>query len=126
MIVVLLALVLATICIQIPNLLGMAAVDSNNLTVLTASKISLITLPVSFVATTCFTLFYGKGHLYLSYPSLSVIAKAAALLVAFVVQVLWLHSRETGAVEMVGISIALIGTTTALFHKEIELLLAVN
>lgn len=126
MAVIILALIIATICIQIPNLLGVAAASGDTLTWMKAAKISLVTLPITFVATICYTIFYGRGHLFMSYPMLSVMAKVAAIAVALIIQVWWLNNRQTNMIEMVGVTIAIAGTTIAILNQDIQKLLSLS
>ena len=88
-------LAFATILIQIPNLMGIQANSSGSLGLYEDARISLVTLPVIYLATIGYTMFYGKGSEYFSYPAMSVYAKAIALIVAIFVQVVILKSRET-------------------------------
>lgn len=99
--------------------MGLNAASGNELTLWKAAQISFLTLPVGYLATLCFTLFYGRGHLYMSYPTLSIMAKVAAIAAALVIQIWWLNNRNTNLVEVTGVIIAVAGTTIAIFHKEI-------
>jgi hypothetical protein len=109
-------LVIGTIAIQLPNIIGM---QTSGLTPLQAAKIALVTLPITYGATICYVMFYGKGIEYFSYPAMSVYAKIIALVVAVVVQVLIMKSRDVNWLELAGMSICMIGFVVSVFSKEI-------
>jgi hypothetical protein len=93
--------------------------QTSELTLLQAAKIALITLPITFGSTICYTMFYGRGIEYFSYPAMSIYAKMIALVVAVVVQVLILKNRDVNWLELVGMSICLIGFVVSVFSKDI-------
>lgn len=102
-------LLLATIAIQIPNLLSMQKAVVSQLTIIDAAKIALLTLPVTFFATIAYTLFYGNGSSNMSYPAMSIYAKIAALIAAIIVQVYFLKSRDLSWLECFGLALCVVG-----------------
>lgn len=112
------SITVATILTQIPNLLGVN--NAQNLTFLYALKISLITLPITFFATALYTIFYGKGAIYFSYPSLAIIAKVFALLSALIINVYIIKTKSVNIVEVFGFIIALIGTFLIIYNEKIN------
>lgn len=112
------SITVATILTQIPNLLGVN--NAQNLTFLYALKISLITLPITFLATALYTIFYGKGALYFSYPSLAIIAKVFALLSALIINVYIIKTKNINIVEVLGVIIALTGTILIIYNEKIN------
>ena len=103
-------LVIATIAVQVPNILGIQSQSSEEtLTVLTALKITLITLPITVVATTGYIMFYGRGSEYFSYPAMSVYAKLGALVVAIILQSWLLQSKTMNWIEVCGLIICILG-----------------
>ncbi|MBE8232316.1 MAG: hypothetical protein HAW67_01175 [Endozoicomonadaceae bacterium] len=114
-------IVLATVLIQIPNLLGVNL--SEELTWLIAFKVAFYTLPITFIATALYTMFYGKGVALLSYPSLLLMAKVAALLVALIIEWLFIKNRSHNVVELVGFAITFVGVLTLMYKNEIRNLL---
>lgn len=113
-------LIVATILIQIPNLLGIQSQHEDGvLTVIDAVKIAAITVPVTFTATTGFTLYYGRGEQYFSYPSMVIYAHVAALAVGVLIQVYLLKSRETNLVELFGLGLGVLGIFIAIYSKDI-------
>lgn len=118
MIIIISAIVFATILTQIPNILGIN--NAKELTLGYCLKISLYTLPLTFFATALYTFFYGKGSLFLSYPSLSVLAKVFSLIVAIIIQVWFLKNKSTNIFEIIGIIISITGTFIIIYNKEIN------
>lgn len=113
-------LIIATIFIQVPNLLGIQSQQEDGiLKVMDAVKIAAITLPVTFTATTGFTLYYGRGDQYFSYSSMVIYAHVVALAVGILIQVYLLKSRETNPVELLGLGLGLLGIFIAIYSKDI-------
>ncbi|MGL6260285.1 hypothetical protein [Vibrio sp. WXL210] len=111
------SLILATVMTQVPNLMGMS--NASELTWGSVAKIALLTLPITFTGTVGFTMFYGKGSEVFSYPSLNIIAKIAAFVIAIFVQ--WVfYKKVVNVVEIVGIVVCMIGTTLIVFNQEIN------
>ncbi|WP_415913077.1 hypothetical protein [Neptuniibacter sp. QD37_11] len=116
-------LLIATIGIQVPNLLGIQSQTENTLSAWAAFKITLLTLPVTLLATTGFTLFYGRGSQFFSYPAMAVYAKVAALIAAIIIQVWVFKNRDTNWLEMVGLSLCLFGFIVSIYSKDLLKLL---
>ncbi|WDE02686.1 hypothetical protein [Thalassomonas actiniarum] len=103
-------LVVATLAVQVPNILGIQSQSNGEtLTVLKALKITLLTLPVTIVATTGYTMFYGRGVEYFSYPAMSVYAKLGALVMAIILQFSLLQAKNINWVEVCGLLICILG-----------------
>lgn len=113
-------LIIATILVQIPNLLGIQSQHEDGvLKVMDAIKIAAITVPATFTATTGFTLFYGRGEQYFSYSSMVIYAHVVALAVGILIQVYLLKNRETNVIELVGLGLGLVGIVIAVYSKDI-------
>lgn len=120
MVVCFLWLLLAVVFVQVPNLLGIHDQQQDGvLTVWNAMKIAAITIPLTFTATTGFTLYYGRGDQYFSYPAMVIYAHIAALAVGILIQVLILKSKETNVLEMGGLALCLLGLVISIYSKEI-------
>ena len=111
-------LLIATIAIQIPNLLSMQQATEDKMTVLSACKITLMTLPITIIATIAYTMFYGNGSHSMSYPAMSVYAKVAALFAAIIVQVVFLKSRGIGWIELLGLTLCFLGFVISVFGRK--------
>jgi hypothetical protein len=113
-------LIVATLCVQAPNLLGIHEQHQDGLvSFVDALKIAGMTLPLIFIATTGFAIFYGRGNQFFSYPAMVIYAHVAALVVGVLIQVLILKAKETNAVELTGIGICLLGLVISIYSKEI-------
>lgn len=113
-------LVVATVFVQIPNLLGIQGQHEDGvLTVVDALKIAAMTIPLTFVATTGFTIFYGRGDQYFSYPAMVIYAHVAALLVGILIQVFLLKAKETNVIELGGLVICVMGLVISIYSKEL-------
>lgn len=120
MLVCFLWLIVATLCVQAPNLLGIHEQHQDGLvSFVDALKIAGMTLPLIFIATTGFAIFYGRGNQFFSYPAMVIYAHVAALVVGVLIQVLILKAKETNAVELTGIGICLLGLVISIYSKEI-------
>jgi len=111
-------LLVATVFVQVPNLLGIherhaeGAVDFAN-----AAKIALFSMPLTFMSTTGFTLYYGRAEQHFSYPAMVVYAHMAALAVGIVIQVGVLKAKETNMVEIAGLLICGAGLLISVYSK---------
>jgi len=114
-------LLIATLAIQIPNILGIqSSANGSLITFTTALKISILTLPATLIASTGFTLFYARGIEFFSYPAMALYAKVFALVAAIVIQVVLLKSRGTNSIELIGLLVCLSGILISIFSKEIS------
>lgn len=117
-------LIVATTFVQVPNLLGIHNQHQDGvLTFLDALKIAAITLPVTFTATTGFTLYYGRGDQYFSYPAMVIYAHVCALAIGVLIQVFLLKAKETNIVEIFGLVLGLLGIVISIYSKDILALL---
>ncbi|MBC6904814.1 hypothetical protein DWB84_04975 [Saccharophagus sp. K07] len=113
-------LLMATIFVQVPNLLGVHEQHKDGLvSVMDATKIAFFTIPITFIATAGFALYYGRAEQYFSYPAMVIYAHIAALMVGIVIQVLFLKSKEINVLEWVGLAIALLGLVLSVYSKAI-------
>lgn len=113
-------LVVATVFVQVPNLLGIQNQHQDGvLTLIDALKIAALTIPLTLIATTGFTLYYGRGDQYFSYPAMVIYAHVCALLVGILIQVFLLKVKETNGVELLGLGIAIGGLLMSVYSKEI-------
>jgi len=113
-------LIVATVFVQIPNLLGIENQHQDGvLTFIDAVKIAAFTIPLTFVATTGFTLYYGRGDQYFNYPAMVIYAHIGALGLGILIQVFILKAKETNAVELAGLGICLAGLLISIYSKEL-------
>jgi hypothetical protein len=113
-------LIVATVFVQVPNLLGIQNQHHDGiLTLYDALKIAAMTIPLTFVATTGFTLYYGRGDQYFSYPAMVIYAHIGALLVGILIQVFILKAKETNVLELSGLGICVVGLLISVYSKEI-------
>lgn len=117
-------LILATLCVQVPNLLGIHQQHQDGLVSLVeAMKIAGMVLPLIFIATTGFTIYYGRGEKFFSYPAMVIYAHICALIVGILIQVIILKAKETNVVELVGIGVCIAGLMMSIYSKQILALL---
>lgn len=113
-------LVVATVFVQVPNLLGIHDRQQDGaLDVWTALKIAVFTIPLTIVATTGFTLYYGRAEQHFSYPAMVIYAHIAALLIGIFIQVGILKSKETNVLEIAGLFICMLGLVLSIYSKPI-------
>lgn len=111
-------LLVATVFVQVPNLLGIHDRQQDGvLDVWTAAKIALFTVPLTFIATTGFTLYYGRAEQHFSYPAMVIYAHVAALIIGIVIQVIILKSKETNILEVAGLGICVFGLVLSIYSK---------
>ena len=103
-----LSIIVATLCVQIPNIWAIKKFATEP-SFVNALYISLLTLPMTFLATACYAYFYGTGSNHLSYPSLAVSAYGISLTTAFIVQHLILKNKPILWIDMLAIAFILIG-----------------
>ncbi len=117
-------LVLATLCVQVPNLLGIHEQHQDGLVSLVdALKIAGMSLPLIFIATTGFAIYYGRGDKFFSYPAMVVYAHVCALIIGILIQVFILKVKETNVVELTGVGICIAGLLMSIYSKQIIALL---
>jgi hypothetical protein len=113
-------LLVATIFVQVPNLLGIHDRQQDGvLDIWTAAKIAVLTIPLTFIATTGFTLYYGRAEQHFSYPAMVIYAHIAALIIGIVIQVGILKSKETNLLEIAGLLICMFGLVLSIYSKPI-------
>jgi Kef-type K+ transport system membrane component KefB len=112
-------LIVATLFVQVPNLLGIDRQQSGDLDIWAATKIAFITIPLTFVATAGFALYYGRAEQYFSYSAMVIYAHLAALAVGIAIQVGILKTRQTDALEIIGLLICMLGLVLSVFSKPI-------
>ncbi len=112
-------LIVATIFVQVPNLLGIDRQQSGDLDLWAAAKIAFITIPLTFVATAGFALYYGRAEQHFSYSAMVIYAHLAALAVGVAIQVGILKTRQADVLEMVGLLICVLGLVLSIFSKPI-------
>lgn len=69
--------------------------------ILSAFKAAIFTLPMAFVATVFFNLFFGSGHLTFSYSALNTMAIGLAIFIGTFVHFL-IGSSKINAYELTG------------------------
>lgn len=117
-------LALATLCVQVPNLLGIHEQHQDGMVSLAdALKIAGMALPLIFIATTGFSIYYGRGDKFFTYPAMVIYAHIFALIVGVVIQVFILKAKETNVVELVGIGVCIAGLVISIYSKQIMALL---
>jgi hypothetical protein len=117
-------LALATLCVQVPNLLGIHEQHQDGLVSLVdALKIAGMSLPLIFIATTGFAIYYGRGDKFFSYPAMVVYAHVCALIIGILIQVFILKVKETNVVELTGVGICIAGLLMSIYSKQIMTLL---
>ncbi len=117
-------LALATLCVQVPNLLGIHEQHQDGLVSLVdALKIAGMSLPLIFIATTGFAIYYGRGDKFFSYPAMVVYAHVCALIIGILIQVFILKVKETNVVELTGVGICIAGLLMSIYSKQIIALL---
>lgn len=113
-------LVVATVFVQVPNLLGIHDRQQDGaLDAWTALKIAFFTIPLTFIATTGFTLYYGRAEQHFSYPAMVIYAHVAALVIGIIIQVGILKSKETNILEITGLCICMLGLMLSIYSKPI-------
>lgn len=117
-------LALATLCVQVPNLLGIHEQHQDGLVSLVdALKIAGMSLPLIFIATTGFAIYYGRGDKFFSYPAMVIYAHVCALIIGILIQVFILKVKETNVVELTGVGICIAGLLMSIYSKQIIALL---
>lgn len=114
-----LSLIIASLVIQIPNFLG---ASNEAITLWYSIKMSLITIPISIIATASYVYFFGKGIELFSFTSLTIMTKVGALVFALIVQLIWFN-KSMNIVELSGILIVVLGFLIITFNEDINNLL---
>ncbi len=111
-------LLVATAFVQVPNLLGIHDRQQDGvLDLWSAVKIALLTIPITLIATTGFTLYYGRAEQHFSYPAMVIYAHVAALIIGIIIQVGFLKSKETNILEVAGLLVCLSGLALSIYSK---------
>jgi len=118
---IILAVIIASFCIQLQGYL--AVKTSGPINTETLLTIATLCLPTAFLSAMAYAYFFGKGYQFASYPSLQLTANTFALLTAMSVQVLILKDREFDAIEAIGIAVGFLGCLIVVYRDEIRTLL---
>ena len=117
-------LALATLCVQVPNLLGIQEQHRDGLVSLVdALKIAGMSLPLIYISTVGFSIYYGRGDSFFTYPAMVIYAHVCALIIGILIQVFILKSKETNMVELAGVAICVGGLMMSIYSKEIMALM---
>jgi drug/metabolite transporter (DMT)-like permease len=108
---------LASIAIQVPNILAMKYFLGESSMSIKALKISLYTIPFSIIVSYSYAMFYGEGISKLSYPTLQVIAFSGMLIMSMLVQAFLLKNKDIQASELIGMLFVLVGISIIIFKK---------
>ena len=100
--------VIATVFIQIPNVLAIKAFDGDP-SFKHIFMLTLICLPATFFSSLFFNLYYGKGYEFYSYPVIAVMAYGTGLITTSLVQVFVLKSKTLNPYEIIGGLIIMFG-----------------
>lgn len=111
-------LFLGTILVQIANVWAIKEFDANN-GLFSALKIAMITLPATFLATACFSCFYGISGKTYNYPMIAISAYGFSLMVSTLSQYLFLESKQYTWVDIVAMVMVVIGLLLSVFKSNI-------
>lgn len=111
-----LSIILATLCIQIPNIWAIKYFNENP-DWKSAFFIAFITIPVTFLSTAFYAYFYGKGYQEFNYPTMAVMAYGFSLLTSFSIQYFILRTKTFDIYEIMGVILILIGLCLIIFKK---------
>lgn len=106
---------MAAIVTQTSNLIAVKLFDLNQ-PVFSALKIACYTLPLAFMATIFFNMYYGSGHSSFSYSTLNVIAIALSVSIGVLVHLI-LGSKPLSFYEIIGCSFIVIGVAVIVANK---------
>lgn len=76
--------------------------------VISAFKAAIFTLPLAFIATIFYNLFFGSGHLTFSYSSLNTVSIGLAILIGILVHIL-IGSNRINMFEIIGSILIVLG-----------------
>lgn len=110
------SILLATLCVQIPNAWAIRQFELAS-TFTTALWVAFASVPATFLATTFFAYFYGKGYETHSYPVMAVMAFGSSLLASVAVQTLVLKARPLMLSDIAGAAFIVLGITIIIWAK---------
>lgn len=117
-----LAIIIATLAIQIPNIWAINKF-SENPSLNQAFIIAIVCIPTSIISTTGFAYFYGKGFDSHSYPVLSIAAYGISLLCSFAIQGFLLKTKSILPADIISVFFVLLGLLAMIFRDEISRLI---
>lgn len=106
---------MAAMVTQTSNFIAVKLFDPSE-PLLSALKIAVFTLPLAFMTTIFFNIYYGSGHLSFSYATLNVIAIGLAICFGFVVH-LMLGSKPISSYELIGCGFIIAGAALIIINK---------
>lgn len=112
-------LILGTILVQVPNVWAIKELgpgDGFTKALLIATK----TLPFTFLATACYAYFYSVGGGVFSYPVIAISAYGSSLIIAFLMQHLFLKDKYISVVDLFALGLVVIGLLVMIFKAQIE------
>lgn len=114
-----LSALLASLCVQIPNVLAISKYGSG-ITIKEAFTLSLLCLPFTLAASICYTYFYSNAALKLSYPTAILILYAINLLLATIIQIFVLKTKTLMIVDYVAGALIVSGLVLTIFRVQIK------
>ncbi len=114
-----LSIIIATLCIQIPNIWAISKFNEDP-SFKNAMFIAACCIPTSFLSTACYAYFYGHSFKYFSYPVIAVSVYGISLLVAFIIQSFILKSKPILIADIIAVSFVIIGIIFMIFRNDIQ------
>lgn len=111
-----LSIFIATLCVQIPNILSMIYFRHNDEWA-GLLQIAIYCIPVGVVATFSFSYFFGKGVAIYPYSVLMVMYIGLSLCISIVVQ--WIMTKQllVSGTQSIGILLILAGLSLIIYQK---------
>lgn len=113
-----LSIILATLFSQIPNIWAIKLFNENP-TFKQALYVSLLCLPFSFIATACFSYYYGTAFKTISYPVIAITAYGVSLISSILIQQIILKNKEIIVIDYIGILLVISGLLLIIFRTQI-------
>lgn len=114
-----LSALLASLCVQIPNVLAISK-HGSCITIKEAFTLSLLCLPFTVTASICYVYFYSNAALKLSYPTAILILYAINLLLATCIQIFLLKTKSLMIIDYIAGVLIVSGLVLTIFREPIK------
>lgn len=107
---------MANALVQVPNVIGILYF-AEKMTFSNIAWLNLVTLPVSFIASCLFVLYYMKGSASFSYPMLVLMNVGVTLFVGFLYGLFVLKNQTFTMMDLIGFILIVCGVLVVVFKK---------
>jgi hypothetical protein len=111
-------IILANLLVQIPNILAIR-LFGHDITYMSAIKLGFCVIPIGFIASICFTLYFTRSTATIDYAIVNMINIGINIIIAFCVGIFILKSNQLHWLDYAGVIFIVVGIIIIIFKNTI-------